>query len=177
MDIESLMIAAEKGHQTLREAIRDRFKSVNHQSFLEKIAVRFETKEITSCIDKLDALSVKMATLSKKDNDKDLTKILSEASKRIESASKELNEVKKRAFLWLSKILYDLFFLEDLMSDETKHHLLPVKPVEEDIRKIQKMTEHLSSKMRTIAQGYRVQIAALEDNIQDLQKEIGKKSA
>ena len=63
------------------------------------------------------------------------------------------------------------------MSDETKHHLLPVKPVEEDIRKIQKMTEHLSSKMRTIAQGYRVQIAALEDNIQDLQKEIGKKSA
>lgn len=165
-DLESSIIAAEKGRETLRIAIKTRFKDVSHESIIERIAVRMETKSITKCIDRINNLAEEIS----QSKSQRISTIVGEIAESIEGSYKELHEIKKRAFLWMSKMLFDLFVLEEMLGKYARGHLMPMIVVAKDNKAIGELIGSINTHMEKLAQAFRIEIKRLEGNIKRLER-------
>ena len=177
-DIESDMVAAANDRESLRQVITQRFKNlVKDSRFLERIAARAETKKVVHGIETLDSIGSQLAVLRGSKPEKITTKveILVEGTvPALHEAIQELHDLKKRAFLWVGKIMYHLFVVEAMGKKYANLHLIPKKTEEEEEITVTSLINMIAQDFRMIAQGYRVQIDRLEKNITALNDLMSK---
>ena len=77
-------------------------------------------------------------------------------------ANEDPYTIKKRDTILILKILYDLHTIKELIEDSIQKHNLPQLPSQELISNIEKIENSIVQDFQTVAQGFRIVIAAIE---------------
>jgi len=172
-DVMAIMEQAGKGKETLRNTIRLRFQKMDSQTFLARLAARSEIKTVGKSVHKLSGAAKRIRGLKGKNRD-EVESVLPSILKDVEQAAKEgIAEsilIKRRAIIWIMKILYDLDNAYDQGVKYANVHFLPSQFSAEIKQHTQDTSKEVLDHFRTIAQGFRIGIAELESAKSKLKK-------
>lgn len=169
-DVLAIINGAEKGDSSLRQSIRTWMQKMDAQSLLAKLAAQSEAKKISDSIKNLNATARSLRSI--KGRPKSIAaneqQLLFRAKRYIEDGFYELFLLKKRALIWMMKIIYDLTALRDMGYKYARMHYMPTKPQQEQVAKINGILATVLKDFRTIAQGYRIVISHLQNAEKDM---------
>ena len=82
--------------------------------------------------------------------------------------------IKKRDIFVVLKILYDLHNIKQLIEESVQKHYLPQQPSQELLEMIEKTENAIVQDFQTVAQGFRIVIAAIEKVDKEAERDIAE---
>ena len=111
---------------------------------------------------RIRVLKAKFKPKLEKEAERELTKEITEIAAELEDAFRNSYSIKKRDIILILKILYDLHTIQGLIEDSEQKHFLPKDPSKELLSMIEKTENAIVQDFQSIAQGFRIVIAAIE---------------
>ncbi|MBI3035685.1 hypothetical protein HYY71_05175 [Candidatus Woesearchaeota archaeon] len=123
---------------------------------------------------RIRSLKARFKPKLEKEAEKELIQDTQEIAADLKDAFYNSYTIKKRDILLVLKILYDLHNIKELITKSIQQHYLPQQPSQELLEMIEKTENAIVQDFQTVAQGFRIVIAAIEKLDKEAEKEVGE---
>lgn len=170
--------SAKKDQSQFMRAMRLRFQSLEGQSMLAKLAIRFDIRKEKVFISRLEVLTQRcerllqethMALRTSKRGGATfkiiagLGSILKESYDDIQKAFYYAYQIKKRDFLLILKVVVNAEVLKQFNRKWTVAHFMPEEPVKLKEVEVDKIEDKIAKDFHSIAQALRISLKGLQD--------------
>ena len=123
---------------------------------------------------RIRALKARFKSKLEKEAESELIEDTQEIIADLKDAFYNSYTIKKRDTMLVLKILYDLHNIKQLIAESVQKHYLPEAPSREFISQIEKTENSIIQDFQTVAQGFRIVIAAIEKLDKEAEREVGE---